>query len=766
MSRYFVISALSLAVAGSLSTHVATAQDSKLVLEEVIVTSQKREQSLQDVPISVSAFGMEKLESMGIDELEDIGAKVPNLFLNSFNNDASTVRLFVRGIGQNDVQLTQDPSVALYIDGIYVGSSIGSGLETVELERIEVLRGPQGTLYGRNSTGGAVNMITQRPDLEQFGFKQSFSAGNYGLFKSKTSVNMPFGDSSALKLSYLVSDRDGLTENEGEGEDWAVEERQGLRLDLRSRLSDTLMLDYAYDDSDIDDTSRLEMIHDAVNPAGLAVFSTEPAPGRPDRATPTRPVGPSNVEVSGHTLTMNWDYSDDLSIRAIGGYREVESLVDHDGTPTVGIIAGNPASSSLRETEFEQLTFELQFIGSAMDNRLEYVGGIYYYEDESEQTSLAAGSVLGPRSPLDYTLSENDSLAVYGEFTFSPEALESWHFTLGLRYSDDQRQAFRVNENSPTFAAIGGFTEANCFDPYFQGAGCPPTAGATVEGAAYKKDFQNFNPSLTVAYDLSDDVNLYGKVITGYKSGGTSQRSANPIAFGEGFEEEDVVSYELGVKGKFVEGRMAFNAALFRMDLDGWQASVQTGSTAGDRDFTPIDGTEIQGLEADMTFLISENLEMSLGYGYLDTKMGLDRVETLLSTGAVQITEVVPEISYAPENSYTLAFDYSTETAMGDLDIHLGYAYQDEAVTSLNQFDNLPTDSRGLLDINATFSGIELGGGELRVSLWGRNVTDEEYIIVNTGSLRELFPGGLLGLSPWTTWGDPATYGVTVNWDY
>ena len=125
------------------------AQESGLVLEEVIVTSQKREQSLQDVPISVSAFGMEKLETMGIDELEDIGAKVPNLFLNNFNTDASTVPLFIRGIGQNDVQLTQDPSVALYIDGVYVGSSIGSGLETVELERIEVLRGPQGTLYGQ-----------------------------------------------------------------------------------------------------------------------------------------------------------------------------------------------------------------------------------------------------------------------------------------------------------------------------------------------------------------------------------------------------------------------------------------------------------------------------------------------------------------------------------------------------------------------------------------------------------------------------------------
>ncbi len=764
LSEKFAGITLSAAVM-AVSAQVA-AQNNGLVLEEVIVTSQKREQSLQDVPISVSAFGMEKLETMGIDELEDIGAKVPNLFLNHFNNDASTVRLFIRGIGQNDVQLTQDPSVALYIDGVYVGTSIGSGLETVELERIEVLRGPQGTLYGRNATGGAVNMITQRPDLEEFGFKQSFSAGNYSLFKSKTSVNVPLGESSAVKFSYLVSDRDGMTENLGEGEDWAVEDRSGLRVDFRSRLSDTWMLDYAFDDSDIDDTSRLEMIHDATNPAGLAVFTTEPIPGRPDKATSARPVGSSEAKVSGHTLTLTWDYSDNLTIKAITGYREVESLVDHDGTPTVNILGSNPASSSVRDTVFEQLTQELQFIGSGLDGRLHYVGGIYYYEDDSEQTSVAAASVLGPRSPLDYTSAENDSLAIYGEATYTPKSMERLHLTLGMRYSDDERQAFRVNENSPTFAALGGFTESNCFDPYFQGAGCPPTPGATVEGADYKESFQNFNPSFTVAYDFNDDLNVYGKVITGYKSGGTSQRSANPVAFGQGFEEEDVVSYELGIKGKFVDGRLAFNAALFRMDLDGWQASVQTGSTAGDRDFTPIDGTEINGLEADLTFLVSENLELSVGYGYLDTKMGLDKVETLLSTGTVQVTEVVSEISYAPESSYTVALDYSTMTSIGELAFHLGYAYQDEAVTSLNEFDNLPTDSRGLLDLNLTLSGIELAGGELRVSLWGRNVTDEEYIIVNTGSLRELFPGGLLGLSPWTTWGDPATYGITASWEY
>ena len=745
---------------------VAQAQENSLALEEVIVTAQKREQTLQDVPISVSAFGTERLEVMGIDELEDIAGKVPSLFLNTFNSDPTTVRLFIRGIGQNDVQLTQDPSVALYIDGIYVGSSIGSGQETVDLERLEVLRGPQGTLYGRNATGGAVNMVSARPDTEEWGFKQLFSVGDYDYFKSRTTVNIPIAGKAGLKLAYMLSERDGLVDNLGEGPDWAVEEREAWRVDLTVNLNDSLSLDYGYDQTEIDDTSRLEFIHGAVNPFGLATFSTEPVPDqRPNTATSFRPLEDSPVEVSGHSLTLTWEASDSLTIKSITGYREVDSDVFHDGTPTVGILGNNPASWSDRQTDFEQLTQEFQFLGSAFDDRLEYVAGLYYYEDDSTQ-SVESWSVLGLRDPNDFTSSENESLAAFGEFTYTPENMESWHFTLGLRYSKDKREAFRINENSITFAALGGFTDANCADPYFMGAVCPADPGGVVAGASYDDEFENFNPAFTIAYDATEDINIYGKVVSGYKSGGTSQRSANPDAFAEGFDEEEVVSYELGFKGRFWDSRMTFNAAVFYMEIDGFQASVQTGGTAGDRDFTPIDNNEIAGVEADLTVLLVENLELRLGYGYLDTEMGVDQIDTLLDTGETQVTQVVPEIAYAPKNSFTAALDYNIYSSIGDWTFHLGYAYQDAAVTSLNEFDNLPTDDRGLLDGSITLANVDAGPGKLRLSLWGKNITDEEYIIVNTGSLRELFPGGALGLSPWTTWGDPRTYGATIEFVY
>jgi iron complex outermembrane receptor protein len=741
------------------------AQQSGLVLEEVIVTAQKREQTLQDVPISVSAFTGDMLQTMGIDELEDIGAKVPNLFLNAFNNDPNTVRLFIRGIGQNDVQLTQDPSVALYIDGVYVGTSVGSGMETVDLARIEVLRGPQGTLYGRNATGGAVNLISERPNTDSFGFKQRLDVGDYGLFKSRTSVNLPFAGHSAVKLAYLHSERDGLSDNDGPGDDWAQEDRDAWRFDLTSEFGDTIVLDYAFDYTESKDSSRLEFIHGAENPLGLATFSTPPAPGRPDDAIAFRPIEAGDAEVYGHTLILSWELSDSLTVKSITGYRNVDSSFAHDGTPTVGILGSNSASWSDRSTDFDQFSQEIQLLGELWDDQLEYAAGLYYYEDDSSQSAEAA-SVLGPRDPHDYTDSNNDSLAVFGQFTYTPVSMARWHFTLGARYSKDNREAKRTNENSITFAELGGYTPENCADPYFQGAACPPDPGAVIAGTSYDEDFSNFNPSFTVAYDWSDDVNVYGKVVTGYKSGGTSQRSANPESFARGFDEEDVISYELGLKGRFWESRVSLNAAVFYMEIDGFQASVQTGSTAGDRDFTPVDDNDISGVEADLTVLLARGLELSLGYGYLDTQMGVDEIDTLLSTGEVQTTQVVQEIAYAPENSFTAALNYSRSLDYGDLNLYLGYSYQDGSVTSLNEFDNLNLDDRGLWDADITLSNVQIAKGKLRLSVWGKNLADEEYLLVNTGSLRALFPNGLLGLSPWSTWGDPRTYGATLEYAY
>ena len=773
-----LFSFLAAAIVLSLPT-IAKAQN-RLKIEEVIVTAEKREQSLQDVPISISAFNKTELDKRGIDEVEDIAANVPNLVINSFNNDASTVRLFIRGIGQNDVQLTQDPSVAMYVDGIYVGTSIGSGLEMADLERIEVLRGPQGTLYGRNATGGAVNLITKKPDLDTFSINQVITAGNFDQFKSKTTINQPLSDTSAAKLAIYKSRRDGFVENTGVGPDWGLEDREGFRVDYTSQLTDNLTLDLSYDKTNVGDSGRFEQIRGNISPfVSQAVTSTVPfQDARIDEAASFRNLGESKVKVDGTTMSLSWDVNDLLTIKSITGIRNVSSDIEHDGTPHIGVTftQAGPKSVSYtrRSTDFEQFSTELQFIGSNGSSTIDYVAGIYFYDDKAEQSVPFSESVLGDRAQ-DFTSSENESLAFYGQVTFSPESFDDrLHFTIGGRHSEDKRRAFRINESSVTFAELGGYQTADCAFAYFytedldnnpatppthqDPTACTPNPNGSVEGAKYKKKFMNFKPSFTVAYDVNDNANVYAKYVQGYKSGGTSQRSANPNNFRSGFNIEEVDSKEIGFKTQLLNSRLQLNGALFDMSMDGYQASVQTGYSAGDRDFIPLDGTSIKGAELDLIALLTEKITLTLAYGYLDAENGVDQVSTQTSSGATQITEVVKAVSYAPEHSASIALDYQTQTSLGQLDARLGLSYQDEAATSLNLADNIPTDSRQLLDLNITLSGIEIEDATLALTLWGKNLTDKEYYLINGGSL-----GGSLGLTPWTTFGDPRTFGFTVK---
>ena len=284
-------------------------------LEEVVVTAEKREQSLQEVPISILAFDQDRLETLRISELDDLNASVPNLVVNNFNNDPVAVRMFIRGIGQNDLQMTQDPSVALYLDGVYIGTSFGAGFEGVDIQRLEVLRGPQGTLYGRNATGGAINIITRRASTDALTFRQTATAGNLGLLQSRTFLNVPLGDQFAAKLGLLYTDRDGYVENDGVGEEFGASGRQSAVVDLRWLPTETLALDYRYEDATIEDTGRMEQAIRAGDPVdlppGVPDLSVLVTPGtvnknREDKVTALWDSEESDVDIQAHTLHVRY----------------------------------------------------------------------------------------------------------------------------------------------------------------------------------------------------------------------------------------------------------------------------------------------------------------------------------------------------------------------------------------------------------------------------------------------------------------------------
>lgn len=734
MTRKRHMAALAAALySGGTWASVAVAATDRLALEEISVTAQRRTQSLQDVPISIVALDQEVLAMRGIDEIEDIELDIPNFTVNTFPSDSTTIRLFIRGIGQNDAQITQDPSVALYLDGVYIGTSVAAGFEGVDVQRIEVLRGPQGTLYGRNATGGAVNIITRRASVEGLEFRQDIAAGNLDKLQSKTMVNLPLGESVAMKFNYNVTQRDGIVKNQGSGEDFMNEYRKTLVADLRWLASSDITVDYRYERAELKDSEPFNQV--LTDPsqsngtvASLINYNDEWGSDRIDKVTPQRTILTPDQEITAHSLWLNWEINDFLRFESISAYRELDSFSPSDFLPTATTLDGAAPALGRFYTGFEQWSQELQLKGNT--EHWEYLAGLYYYSDEAFQDNFEGGT-LGACCKIDLTETENWSAAAFTQVTWNPEWRERrWRFTVGGRYAYDERESERNNQS-----AVSTFT------------------------GSYEEDFTNFNPSVVIAYDVSDDMNVYGKVETGYKSGGTSQRSAREDLFAAGFGEEEIVSYELGLKGDFWEGRGRYNSALFYMEIDGLQSSIQTDPVSpGGRDFLPSDNNEVLGAEIDITLLLTLGLRFSLSYGYLDTELG----ESAL-TSDTGISETLSEnLPYAPEHSFYTSLDYTTLLRPGSLGINLNYGWQDDVGTSVTAGGNFIVDSYGLLGAAISWSELSLAEipGSFRLLLWGRNLLDEDYGLSGQTALQPL------GADETQIFGEPRTYGLTVSWVY
>lgn len=745
---------------------VAAASQAAPALEEVFVTAEKREESLQDVPISIVAFNQTALENLGISDVKDLAAKVPNVQVGEFTGSPTTVRLFIRGVGQGDVQVTQDPSVALYMDGVYIGSSVGTAFETADLERIEVLRGPQGTLYGRNATGGAINIITRDADPSGLRIKQVFNVGNLDLFRSTSLINVPIKEVAAVKLAYTSYDRDGWVKNLGNGDDFGIEDRETFTGDFHWDIGDTQELNYQYGQNSIKDTSRLSqtLAFDSSQPlAPIIVFQNpqvdangipvESTDKRLDKATAFDKQQKGDVQIHAHTLNYAWQFNETMTFKSITGYRDVNAFTQNSQVPTASLQGIYSITNGLTNTSFNQFTQEFQLLGET-DN-IDWVGGLFYYEDESEETNRGnsnGSEGITPGVLIDYTSTKNKSLAAFGQMTWTPPQLgDSWHFTLGARYSDDNRKAYRDN-NRVSF----GFGGTPNGIPSFQ--------------ANYDKDFSKFNPAFTVDYDLNAFSNVYAKVMTAYKSGGTSQRSTSLINFQEGFGEEDLTSYEVGYKGDLADSRVRINTALFYMDYSDYQQSVPTGNNPGERDFVNIDSADIYGLELDFSVAVTDELIGTISYGYLNSSFGPESITYLgldaNAPGGVspRTDQLTDDLALAPSHSATASLDYTHSVPYGVFSATINAQFQSKTNSGVNE----PTgylDKRTLLGATIALSEIALGSGygNLKVMLWGKNLTDAEYTV---GSIRQPAFDDLGFVGGVATFADPRTYGVTLQYDY
>lgn len=700
----------------SLATPVAAqGQQAAGALEEVIVTAQKREESIQDTPISIVALSHATLENRGIDGLTDLHADIPSLTMTPHPNSGATVRVTVRGIGQANDQITYDPKVALYVDGVYMARFQGLAAEVAELDRIEVLRGPQGALYGRNTTGGAINFITKAPQLGEFGFRQDLTTGNRNRIHSRTRVNIPMGDEVAAELTFMRLREDGFIRNAGTGVSrFGDQDRQAWRAALLWQPNERFDLRYTFDRSVLEDT-----------PVWMGRVPLYPAQGDRPRASSSTVTGlaPNDIKGQGHNLTATVELSDALTLKSITGYRELDNITSMPYHP--GVLAPQPFLINLVDMSQEQLTQELQLIGTTLDSRLQYIGGLYYFDESASSNDANLVPLSNLRIDRDVS-ADNVAYAVFGQATYTPAILSGrLHLTAGARWSQDERKATKQDTTT-----LGN------------GTVIPAPFGRA------SRTYSDFSPSGVIAFDITDDMNVYAKVATGYQTGGFNLTASTLARFSQGFAPEYADSYELGLKSTWLDNRLRVNAALFTTERKDMQVSVPDPNNLSVTDMFNAGKATVNGFELDVAARPVPALNLSLAYAWLDAKF--DRITNSLGQ------DIKNNFNYdqAPPHKVSATAEYDwAQTKFGQPRASVTYDYQSkmDASTTLGAV----IGDYGLLDARVSLADIPVASGKLRVSLWGRNLTDENYYTFH-----------FIYVVPTAMFGTPRSYGADFTLEF
>lgn len=729
MTRTRLYSAVGIALAQALTIVPAA----KAQLEEVIVTAERREASLQDTDISMAVFSTRSIEEQGIQNYLDLSALAPNVLMHEMPGKAGGA-IAIRGFKNAETFATFEPKVALYLDGVLLAKGAGSVFDILDLERVEILRGPQGTLYGRNTVGGAVNFITKKPSTEEFYGKVSATFGNYNQRDLRGMLNIPLGDTLAFKANLGTLNRDGYWENALDGETLGDKDRETAHLQFMWDPTDNLNVLYSYDQTDIDEGFYPGA---TVNYGPLA---PQLAPwvqdGTEDRYFDAQDTY-TKADIEGHGLNINWAITDSLSLVSITGLREfkVESFQDSDATP---VLQGHVTSGD----DYENLTQEFRLVGEALNSSLEYVLGAFYMDEDIKDTyqNLDTTGIAGGLSIRSGAEAKNEVWAVFGEGTYS--LTEKLDLTFGLRYTEEDRSMTNRSSNV-----------------LFSG-----TVLSDVTNPDGQLDFEDVSGTVSASYNWTHDLMTYFKVSKGYSSGGLNARQPNPELFYPGYDEETVITYELGWKTTWLDNRLLANGAIFYNDYSDLQVNQLTES--GSNNIDNAGDAEITGLELEVTAVITDNFEIGGGYGYLDPEYNTYINEGVPGDPTDDVDLSKNHFAHSPENTFNIYGRYEVEEVFGgNLVMRVDYSWVDD-------YFLLTANGPDLVDGNAAPSYETLnarialndlpGPGDTRLTFaaWGKNLTDDLWY--NSGFDLSDGPLGYVGKSP----SAPMTFGMDIILDF
>lgn len=737
-------------------------QGTAVVLEEVLVTAQKREQNLQEVPVSITAFTATELADKGISTITELEKSVPNTQFRASRATNSTLTAYIRGVGQQDPLWGFEPGVGVYVDDVYYARPQAAVMDVFDVERIEVLRGPQGTLYGKNTVGGAIKYITRKMSGEAEG-KISLAAGAYDQQDVDISAQLPVIDNELyIGAAIARMQRDGFGDVDtgydiNTGTYSATEDNYNkdvlvARVSIEYSPTDELFIRLAGDRTDDNSnqpcgsqSSPTALTH----PANGQTFAASNNPY--DGACGTSHI--SNVENNGYSLTAQYQVSDSTTVKYVFAKREGETqqFIDFDGTPLDSFDV--PAKYTDDQTSHElQLNFNI--------DRMAIVAGLYYFTGNS---AGAFDVVLNGLGGTPYMDGEHYDLAIGGDvdtesssayFNISYDILDDLTLTGGMRLTKDdknsniKRYAYNTTDSYPYSQSQGtGFTFG---DP----SNDTLLAIATdISDSEADKDWSELSPSIKLDWRMSDDIMLYISYAEGFKSGGFDMRgnaATNPNV-AQGYDPETVETLEAGIKSQLWNDRLRLNFTVFNMDYTDMQLTVQTAQPAPvffSSDVVNAGTAEIQGAELEALFQVTSDISTSLSVGHMNAEL------TEVISGGADVSASW-EMLNAPDWTGQFAINYQRDLGKaGNLALNTAASYRDASRNFNNVICSCDQDeSYTLLDAGANWYSAD---EHWTVGLHIKNIEDKEY---KTGGYN-------LGSGELAFYGAPRTWTASVAYAF
>ena len=768
------------------------AEEEVSVFDEVVVTARKRAEYSQSVPIPISALNEEQLEIRNIVELTDIEKLAPNLSIQASSVNSGVLEVYMRGIGQANWAIPHDPKIGLYTDGVYAARPQGGLVDLYDLQRVEVLRGPQGTLFGKNTTAGLINIITNQPTQETEG-KIRLGAGSDSHQLIEGMFNTPLSDSLAFRFSFLTKETDGYIINSITGNDRGNEDTTSFRAQLKYD-TDAYSANLAFSRFDQDERAALGSCRftgpeNGALSGGLGavanIFGIYDALKANCRSTTkdvsidTSPNEKNTAEKDSITLTQIFE-TEVGTIESISNYSELDAF-----NGTWGWVMGNGPGVNFLEIHddtmtHEQWSQELRLSGST--ENMDWVVGLYAFEEDGEATidvplfrgvnpspllppALAAVALqtklLG--SEIQGSITNMQNQAVFFEGTYGLS--DNLDLTLGARYTEDEREYTRSSELYEDAAAIGMPGTFNLF------YACPTMVTnafgfATSDRCTRTVEYSETTPRAILSYQQSDDVLFYASYSKGYSSGGFN----GDVAMRR-FLPETSDNYEFGMKGEFLDNRLRVNATLFSTTYENQQVTVgRIVNGTPIADLVNAQEATLEGMEFEILAQLSDSLVLTAMLatfeGEYDEFIIEDNTTVTNADGSLSTLVVERDITDTGfgGNDDRLTWDVSLIHTYdlgdgSDIQSTIGISYHDEENYTLEDVPSSVADDYELVDARITWN---LADGQTSISLWGTNLTNEVYVNNMLSQSGDIEIGGTnfsLGMTA-DYWGEPRRYGV------